>query len=120
MRFAMLLLLLLVWRLGADDGVAERAGSAGEGGKATKEVPFRNSLGMEFVPVKGAAGLLWSRWETRVQDYAVFCKETGREHEGPDFPQGADHPVVSRVPRSTSGYRLAPLGGVRGFLMGTN
>ena len=108
-----LLLLLLGWRLGAADREGEHAG--GDPGKATKEVPFRNSLGMEFVPVKGAAGLLWSRWETRVQDYAVFCKETGREHEGPDFPQGADHPVVSRVPRSTSGYRLAPLGGVRGI-----
>jgi formylglycine-generating enzyme required for sulfatase activity len=95
MRFAMLLLLLLVWRLGADDRVAERAGSAGEVGKATKEAPFRNSLGMEFVPVKGAAGTLWSRWETRVQDYGVCCKESGREHEAPDFPQGEDHPVVN-------------------------
>lgn len=33
---------------------------------------------------------------------------------------GGGNPVVSRVPRSTSGYRPAPLGGVRGFLMGTN
>jgi hypothetical protein len=33
---------------------------------------------------------------------------------------GDGNPVVSRVQRSTSGYRLAPLGGVRGFLMGTN
>lgn len=90
-----LLLLLLVWRLGADDRVAERAGSGGDPGKATKEAPSRNSLGMEFVPVKGAAGVLWSRWETRVQDYGVFCKETGREHEAPDFPQGGDHPVVN-------------------------
>ena len=27
---------------------------------------------------------------------------------------GGGHPVVSRVPRSTSGYRPAPLAGVRG------
>ena len=33
---------------------------------------------------------------------------------------GGGNPVVSRVPRSTSGYRLAPLGGVRGFLIETN
>lgn len=97
----MLLLLLLVWRLGADDRVAERAGSGGDVGKATKEVPFRNSLGMEFVPVNGAAGVLWGalgRWWD--------CLWVG-----------GGNPVVSR---STSGYRLAPLGGVREFLIEAN
>ncbi len=50
-----LLLLLLGWRLGAADREGEHAG--GDPGKATKEVPFRNSLGMEFVPVKGGCGV---------------------------------------------------------------
>jgi len=39
--------------------------------------------------------LLWSRWETRVQDYAEFCKETGRVPEKSGFPQTGDHPVVN-------------------------
>lgn len=56
---------------------------------------FTNSLGMEFVPVKAVPGVLFSRWETRVQDFAAFCKDTVRTHDQPDFPQGDHHPVVN-------------------------
>lgn len=56
---------------------------------------FTNSLGMEFVPVKAVPGLLFSRWETRVQDFANFCKDTERVHDQPNFPQSDDHPVVN-------------------------
>ena len=56
---------------------------------------FTNTLGMEFVPVKAAPGILFCRWETRVKDFRTFCEDTDRVHEGPAFPQGDDHPVVN-------------------------
>ena len=37
--------------------------------------PFRNTLGMEFVPA-GTAGMLMCRWETRRQDFEAFVRET--------------------------------------------
>ena len=62
--------------------------------RATKAFPYINTLKMEFVPVAATPGVFWSRWETRVRDYAAFCLETKRDHKKPDFEQGDDHPVV--------------------------
>jgi serine/threonine protein kinase/formylglycine-generating enzyme required for sulfatase activity len=68
--------------------------------KATKEKPFVNTLGMKFVPVPilggptGGHRVLFSVWDTRVQDYEVFVKETKREWPKADFPQGPTHPAV--------------------------
>ncbi|MBE7497807.1 MAG: SUMF1/EgtB/PvdO family nonheme iron enzyme [Verrucomicrobiaceae bacterium] len=68
---------------------------------ATKEAPFVNSLGMKFVPVPIAGGptdgqrVLFSVWETRVQDYEAFAKETKRVWPKPDFEQGSTHPAVN-------------------------
>ena len=62
---------------------------------ALNTAPFINTLGMEFVPVAATPGVFWSRWETRVRDYAAFCRDTNRAHEKPDFAQGVDHPVVN-------------------------
>ncbi len=67
---------------------------------ATVERPFVNSLGMKFVPVpilRGSTGgtrVLFSVWETRVQDYQVFASATGRPWPKPNFEQGPTHPAV--------------------------
>ncbi len=66
------------------------------GGQQNQEqLTFTNSLSMEFVPVKAVPGVLFSKWETRVKDFAVFIEETKRDFEKPNFPQGGDHPVVN-------------------------
>jgi hypothetical protein len=56
-----------------------------------------NSLGMKFVSVSGIS-VLFSVWETRVQEYMIFA-EGAREVEvswkHPGFAQTAMHPVVN-------------------------
>lgn len=55
---------------------------------------WKNSLGLEFVPVPGLT--VWvCRTETRVQDYAAFVKETGRSWPEAGFRQSAKHPAVN-------------------------
>jgi len=56
-----------------------------------------NSLGMRFVSVSGTS-VLFSIWETRVQDYRVFTqitKEVDVSWKKPGFAQTATHPVVN-------------------------
>jgi hypothetical protein len=54
---------------------------------------FVNSLGMKFVPIPGTR-LLFSAWDTRVQDYAEYAREKGITPEKPSFEQGPTHPAV--------------------------
>lgn len=71
---------------------------------ATKDEPYQNSLGMQFlpVPITGGSGdggkILFSKWETRVSDYRKFHQENpDLEWWDTDFPQTDDHPAV-RMP----------------------
>jgi len=68
---------------------------------ATKTAPYVNSLKMRFVPVKINGGptdgkkILFSIWETRVQDYQEFVNDVrGRKWRKADFKQKDDHPAV--------------------------
>ena len=88
-------------RLGLDASGSFAIGAGGTTSEAaTKAAPFVNTLGMKFVPVPVTGGptggkqVLFSVWETRVQDYEVFAKETRRAWSKPKFEQGPTHPVV--------------------------
>jgi len=80
--------------------------------RATRERPWVNSLGMKFVPVAGTQ-VLFSVWDTRVQDFEAFVGDTNYDATGgmwslgkegwmqrgatwrePGFSQGPTHPVV--------------------------
>lgn len=68
---------------------------------AAPDKPFENSLGMKFVPVPIVGGptagktIRFCIWETRVQDYAEFVKDTKAVWPKPNFKQGPDHPAVN-------------------------
>ncbi|MCB1093316.1 MAG: formylglycine-generating enzyme family protein, partial [Verrucomicrobiae bacterium] len=97
---------------GGGAGAGAPAGTAGAGAAvkpelASKEAPFENSLGMKFVPVAIGNGpsagktVLFSIWETRVQDYAAYAAaNTGvnmvwKDYEYKGHGQALDHPVVN-------------------------
>ena len=119
MKTRHLVLLTLVLLIAAA-APALRAQSGAVG--ATKDSPFLNTLGMEFVPVPGTK-VLFCRTDVRVKDFEAYVKATGYQQEGgvivmkvvkqkdgtskitweldkkaswqkPGFEQGRTHPVV--------------------------
>jgi hypothetical protein len=56
---------------------------------ATKERPWFNGLGMRFVPVTGTQ-VLFSVWDTRVQDFEMFVNSTGYDATGGMYSIGKD------------------------------
>lgn len=60
----------------------------------TKEHPYVNSLNMRFVPVAGT-NVLFSIWDTRVQDFEIFTTATQRSWSKPNFKQAATHAVTN-------------------------
>ncbi len=68
---------------------------------SSKQLQAVNTLGMEFVPVPGLPGIEFSRWQTRVQDYAVYASEakgvdmSWRNYEYKGEKQDLDHPVIN-------------------------
>jgi hypothetical protein len=73
---------------------AEREEAARRARMPQRDKGWENSLGMKFVPVAGTE-VLFGIWAARVQDYAVFAKETRHELKKPSFEQGSDHPALN-------------------------
>ena len=80
---------------------AARLVSDNTSASATNQAPVVNTLFLKVVPVPIRGGptawqrVLFSIWETRVQDYEVFAQETHRPWPEPDFQQGPTHPAVN-------------------------
>ncbi|MAS93593.1 MAG: hypothetical protein CMO55_10410 [Verrucomicrobiales bacterium] len=50
--------------------------------EATKDSPWENTLGLEFLPLPGKPGVLMARTETRVRDFQAFVNDTDYVQKG--------------------------------------
>jgi formylglycine-generating enzyme required for sulfatase activity len=77
------------------------------GAWASDGLRFTNSIGMVFVPVP-RTGVLFSIWETRIQDYEEFTKDGNAWERAtlkkPTFSQGPEHPVVNVTWEDTKSF----------------
>jgi hypothetical protein len=80
---------------------------------ATKDHPWVNSLGMKFVPVAGTQ-VLFSVWDTRVQDFENFVKSTGYDATGGMFSLGKDGRKQRGATWREPGFKQGPDGSGRG------
>jgi len=76
----------------SEDVISESAGAPSPAA-ATKDIPFVNSLGQPFVPIP-RFDTRFCIWPVRVQDYEVFCTESGAKFPECPFAQDSDHPIV--------------------------
>lgn len=72
-------------------------GNAARPEEATRDRPWINSLGMEFLPVPGKAGVLMATRETRVKDFRSYVEAT-------DYVQVGGAHLFSVVEKSDGGY----------------
>ncbi len=63
-------------------------------GEAGSVITWTNSLGMRFRTVPGTR-VLFSIWETRVQDYQAFVEDRKHPWSPPGFAHGPQHPVAN-------------------------
>ena len=77
--------------------------------KATKNRPWVNSLGMKFVPVVGTQ-VLFSIWDTRVNDFETFVNDTGYDATEGVFSLGKQWVEANVVRHGKAGSVAATLG----------
>lgn len=94
----------------ADDEAAITDKAAQQLARATKHAPWENGLGMRFVPIPtsgrsaAAEQVLFSIWETRVQDFGQFIRESG-------YDMKAGEPCATIESDRSGGWRAKRAGG---------